>query len=106
MNNVLRRLGRLALSLLVVAVAAAIVWQGVSLLATDGQALAPITGQYYLGESWMATPTPPPAPSPTAPALPATPTTAPTATISPASGRPVFRGMWTPHSRPFSPRAC
>lgn len=83
MSHIPRRLGRLALGLLAIAVAAVIVWQGVSLLATDGQALAPITGQYYLGESWMATPTPPPASSPTATALPATPTTAPTPTPAP-----------------------
>lgn len=72
-------LTRLLILLLIVGVVTVAAWHGVSFLARDGLALAPIVGQYYLGESWMVTPTP----LPTLTALPS-PTTAhtpvPTAT--------------------------
>lgn len=93
MRNVSRRLGRLAIGMVVTAATALLIWQGVSFLARDGQALAPITGQYYLGASWMTTPTPPPAP-PATPTPLATPTPgvmatpAPTATPAPAGAHP------------------
>lgn len=63
-------------------VAALAVWQIASLL-VNSQALAPVTGQYYVGTSWMATPSPTAGPSPTAtPAATVTPlpTTMPEAT--------------------------
>lgn len=64
-------------ALLAVAVVAALaVWQVASLL-VNSRALAPVTGQYYVGASWMATPTPAAGPSPTA-TLPATATPQPT----------------------------
>ena len=78
-----RGLPRLALFVLLVALLGAGVWQGISLLSGSGQALAPVTGQYYIGSSWMepstptpnpstplATPAPPAAPEPTATPLP------------------------------------
>ena len=43
--------------LAVALVAALAVWQIASLL-VNSQALAPVTGQYYVGVSWMATPSP------------------------------------------------
>lgn len=53
-------------ALLAIAVVAALaVWQVASLL-VNSQALAPVTGQYYVGASWMTTPTPTTGPSPTA----------------------------------------
>ena len=64
-------------ALLIVAVVAGLaVWQIASLL-VNSQALAPVTGQYYVGASWMATPSPTTGPSPTATPL-ATATPLPT----------------------------
>jgi lipoprotein-anchoring transpeptidase ErfK/SrfK len=73
---------------LLLALVGVAVWQGISLLSGTGQALAPVTGQYYVGASWMAMA--PPAstvPAPTsipvvAPQPAATPL--PTATPAPA----------------------
>ena len=62
--QLLARLGRLGVTAFVIVLATLLVWQGVSFLARDGQALAPITGQYYVGDSWMTTPTALAAPTP------------------------------------------
>ncbi len=52
-------------ALVIVAVVAGLaVWQIASLL-VNSQSLAPVTGQYYVGASWMATPSPTAGPSPT-----------------------------------------
>lgn len=79
--SVLRILRRLLLVCLFVLLASAIVWQGISLLSGTGQALAPVTGQYYVGASWMAAPTPLPTmvvtPPVAAPAVAAAPTPTP-----------------------------
>ena len=64
----MRRLLRTGLLLAVAVVATLAVWQVASLL-VNSQALAPVTGQYYVGASWMATPTPTTGPSPTATVL-------------------------------------
>ncbi|MCB0253443.1 MAG: L,D-transpeptidase [Caldilineae bacterium] len=64
----MRRLLRTGLLLAVAVVATLAVWQVASLL-VNSQALAPVTGQYYVGASWMATPTPTAGPSPTATVL-------------------------------------
>lgn len=85
------RWSRLGLSAAVFVLATLVVWQGVSFLARDGQALAPITGQYYVGESWMATPTAlaEALPVPTAPPTPtARPTRAAEPTATPAAKAP------------------
>lgn len=85
-----RRVLRWGVLLAGAAIAALLVWQVASLL-VNGQALAPVTGQYYVGASWMATPTPTPGPSPTATALPTgTPLPAPTVnpTAVPAAAAP------------------
>lgn len=80
----MKRLGRLALIALLALLLGAGVWQGISLLSGTGQALAPVTGQYYVGASWMAPPAPTPTPpTPTPTALP-TATPAPLATATPA----------------------
>jgi lipoprotein-anchoring transpeptidase ErfK/SrfK len=83
-----KRLGRWALLALLVVLLGAGMWQGISLLSGTGQALAPVTGQYYVGASWMAqataTPTPP-APTATPAAPTATPAPLPTATPAPAA---------------------
>jgi lipoprotein-anchoring transpeptidase ErfK/SrfK len=56
------RLARGLLLMALVMLVGASVWQSISLLSGTGQALAPVTGQYYVGASWMApttaTPTP------------------------------------------------
>lgn len=49
----LKALGLLLITLLL----SALLWQGLSQWSDNGQALAPVTGEYYLGEGWMATPT-------------------------------------------------
>lgn len=77
MTRWLRRLLRLVALLAVMVVAGLLVWQVASLL-VNSQALAPVTGQYYVGASWMATPTPTPGPTPTATPMP-TSTPPPTA---------------------------
>ena len=64
----MRRVLRTGLLLAVAVVATLAVWQVASLL-VNSQALAPVTGQYYVGASWMATPTPTAGPSPTATVL-------------------------------------
>lgn len=78
------RLGRFLLKLTVAAVVIGVVavlgWQSLSWLTQDGQALAPVVGQFYAGEPWMVTPTP------TATATPFdTPTPEPTPTAPPAA---------------------
>jgi lipoprotein-anchoring transpeptidase ErfK/SrfK len=83
-----RGLARLALAVLLMALVGVAVWQGISLLSGTGQALAPVTGQYYVGASWMAPATPAPtvpapAPIPAAPP-PSAATPLPTATPAPA----------------------
>lgn len=75
-----RALVRLALSIALIALVGAAVWQGISLLSGSGQALAPVTGQYYVGASWMA----PATPTPTAPAPTPTPA-APSQALQPAA---------------------
>lgn len=65
-----RGLLRVALLVVLVVLVGAAVWQGISLLSGSGQALAPVTGQYYTGSSWMAAP----APTLTVPPAIATPT--------------------------------
>lgn len=88
-----RSLARLALVAALIALVGLTVWHGISLLSGTGQALAPVTGQYYVGAAWMAPATPTPtvnAPTPTPAALiqaaqPAAPLS-PTATPVPASG--------------------
>lgn len=82
-----KRLGRWALLALLMALAAAGVWQGISLLSGTGQALAPVTGQYYIGASWMAPATPvatPPAATATPAPATATPAPPPTPPPTPA----------------------
>lgn len=79
----MKRLARLALITLLVLAASVAAWQGISLLSGAGQALAPVTGQYYVGASWMAPAAPTPAPAPTV-ALTLQPTAAPTPTPPPA----------------------
>ena len=64
----MRRVLRTGLLLAVAVVATLAVWQVASLL-VNSQALAPVTGQYYVGASWMATPTPTAGPSLTATVL-------------------------------------
>lgn len=100
MNHLLRLTRRLMLALCLIILFIGLAWQGLSLFAADGRALAPLVGQYYIGETWMATPTP--APTPPLPALPASlpspqPTVAPPAppvaatvpmTQSPAASEP------------------
>ncbi len=85
-----RVLLRLALSVVLIALVGAAVWQGISLLSGSGQALAPVTGQYYVGSSWMTAPAPTPSPLPTGTATrPAAPEPAaaplPAATPAPAA---------------------
>ncbi|MBE2233610.1 MAG: hypothetical protein IAE85_08960, partial [Anaerolinea sp.] len=58
----MKRLGRLLLIALLALLLSAGIWQGLSLLSGAGQALAPVTGQYYVGASWMAPATPLPTP--------------------------------------------
>lgn len=71
-----RSLLRAAALVIVAVVAGLAVWQIASLL-VNSQALAPVTGQYYVGASWMATPSPTAGPSPTV-TPPATATPLPT----------------------------
>ncbi len=75
----MKRLGRLLLIALLALLLSAGIWQGISLLSGAGQALAPVTGQYYVGASWMApaSPTPTPAAKATPSATPAPPTATP-----------------------------
>ncbi len=83
-----RGLARLALAVLLMALVGVAVWQGISLLSGTGQALAPVTGQYYVGASWMAMATPAstlPAPTPIPVTSPQSAATSlPTATPAPA----------------------
>ena len=94
--RLLARVIRLGVTAFVIVFATLLVWQGVSFLARDGQALAPVTGQYYVGDSWMATPTALAAPTPVDTPLPTatpvptrmappSPTSAPTAASTPAA---------------------
>ena len=81
----MRRVLRFGLLLTVAIVAGLAVWQVASLL-VNSQALAPVTGQYYVGASWMAPPSPTASPLATATALPAAtplPTSPPEATPEP-----------------------
>jgi len=82
-----KRLGRLLLIALLALLLSAGIWQGLSLLSGAGQALAPVTGQYYVGASWMApaTPLPTPVAAATPRATPAPPTATPAATASPTA---------------------
>jgi len=82
-----KRLGRLLLIALLALLLSAGIWQGLSLLSGAGQALAPVTGQYYVGASWMApaTPSPTPVAAATPRATPAPPTATPAATASPTA---------------------
>lgn len=102
----MKRWGRWALLALLVALIGAGVWQGISLLSGTGQALAPVTGQYYIGTSWMApaTPTPtPPTPTPTpaiATATPA-PTPTPAPTLAPAGAADTGTTQPEPAPDPF-----
>jgi lipoprotein-anchoring transpeptidase ErfK/SrfK len=91
------RWSRLVLTACVLILAIALVWQGISFLARDGQALAPTTGQYYVGDSWMATPTalvavvttPTPLPMPTIlPVREPSPTPVPTPATAPVKLTP------------------
>lgn len=86
----MKRLGRLMLIALLALLLSAGVWQGLSLLSGAGQALAPVTGQYYIGASWMSSaPTPIPAAPPTATPAPPAATPAPaTATLPPPTATP------------------
>ena len=91
----LTRVTLFALLMLAVAVAA---WQGISLLSGAGQALAPVTGQYYVGVSWMAPAASTPSPTPTADLTPR-PTAAATAaatTTPPPAPRPTATPGPTP----------
>ena len=83
----MKRLGRLLLIALLALLLSAGIWQGLSLLSGAGQALAPVTGQYYVGASWMApaTPLPTPVAAATPRATPAPPTATPAATASPTA---------------------
>lgn len=83
----MKRLGRLLLIALLALLLSAGIWQGLSLLGGAGQALAPVTGQYYVGASWMApaTPSPTPVAAATPRATPAPPTATPAATASPTA---------------------
>jgi lipoprotein-anchoring transpeptidase ErfK/SrfK len=86
--SLVRGLARLALALLLMALVGAAVWQGISLLSGTGQALAPVTGQYYVGAAWMAPASPTaPAPTPTAaiPLQALQPTATPLPTATPAA---------------------
>lgn len=94
----LRRLRRLALVALLMVLLGFGVWQGASLLGGSGQALAPVTGQYYVGASWMApaapaatlpAPTPTPIPTPTAPPAGATPVPAAAEEVAPQPAQPL-----------------
>ena len=89
----------------VIVFATLLVWQGVSFLARDGQALAPVTGQYYVGDSWMATPTALAAPTPVDTPLPtatpvptqlALPSATPAPTAAPAPAAAVSETLPTP----------
>ncbi|MEZ4770397.1 MAG: L,D-transpeptidase family protein [Caldilineales bacterium] len=98
----MRRVLRTALLLTVAVVAVLTVWQVASLL-VNSQALAPVTGQYYVGASWMATPTPTAGPSPTATAVltpSPLPTSLPEATpeATPAQAEPTAVPLPTPDS--------
>lgn len=77
-RSLARGVRRLLLAALLVVLTSALAWQGISPLSGTGQALAPVTGQYYTGESWMAAPTPvalttPPTATPAAQANPTVP---------------------------------
>ncbi len=87
----MKRLGRFLLIALLAALLGAAIWQGISLLSGTGQALAPVTGQYYVGSSWMAQATP-------------TPTTlAPAATSTlPAAAKPTATALPTVTAAPVS----
>ncbi len=82
-RRIARGLARLALIVALMALAGVTVWHGISLLSGTGQALAPVTGQYYVGQSWMAPATP--TPTAPAPAVSATRPPAPTATPQPVA---------------------
>lgn len=82
--NRLLRIGLIGLSAVALAL---LIWQGLSVLGGAGQALAPVTGQYYVGASWMSSeaaivPTFTPTPSSTATPYP-TATPQPTAIPAP-----------------------
>lgn len=76
MTRLLRAVVTFALTLL----AGLLLWQGLSWLGGAGQALAPVTGQYYVGDTWMTAPTLLPTFTP----LPTT-TPVPTATPQPTA---------------------
>jgi lipoprotein-anchoring transpeptidase ErfK/SrfK len=99
-QRLLRRLGRLVLAVLLVVLLGAAVWQGISLLSGSGQALAPVTGQYYVGSSWMApsTPTPPAAAATSTPPVAPEPVAAPLPAATPT---PVAAGA--EQSQPIQP---
>ena len=102
MNDLLRLIGRLLLALCLIILCAGLAWQGLSLFARDGRALAPLVGQYYLGETWMATPTPlaTRSPSPTPADLP---TPQPTATPAAAAAVPVAQDAAAAEPTPTLP---
>ncbi len=99
-RRIARGLARLALTLALAALIGAAVWQGVSLLSGSGLALAPVTGQYYIGSSWMTAPAPTPTPTATAAPLAApepTPLPLPTETPAPTT---VFAPATAPQPQP------
>ncbi|MEA3336420.1 MAG: L,D-transpeptidase family protein [Chloroflexota bacterium] len=68
-DRLLRYLRRAAILLVFFGFALAVSWQAISLFSREGQALAPVVGQFYVGENWMSTPTARPFPTPTATSL-------------------------------------
>jgi lipoprotein-anchoring transpeptidase ErfK/SrfK len=100
-RRIARGLARLALVVALTGLAGATVWHGISLLSDTGQALAPVTGQYYVGQSWMAPATPTPiAPAPTP--IPAAPLQAlePAATPSPTATPVAVEAQAAPPPQP------
>lgn len=94
-RRTVRLMARLLAAALLIVLTSAAVWQGISLLSGSGQALAPVTGQYYIGESWMAaspleTVASTPAVTPAAPVVLVTPvsTASPQPTATPAPDAP------------------
>jgi lipoprotein-anchoring transpeptidase ErfK/SrfK len=103
MARLLRFVGQLVLFLALVCLAALVAWHVLSWASRSGQALAPVVGQVYAGQPWMATPTPPPTPPPTpTPFDTATPLPSPTSTPLPtATPTPQMANQPLPTPDPF-----
>lgn len=107
-RRIARGLARLALVVVLTSLAGATAWHGISLLSGAGQALAPVTGQYYVGPNWMAPatpvltlPAPTPIPAATLQALEPTATPFPTATPAAAEAQAAPPPQPEPTPDPF-----